>query len=91
MKTFLERRTGSGFGRGDFFHKTTESERSGERLQRGERRQLLKTHEYGAGGDFFEKQDVELVLFRAAGCPLVPWHAGDEHSHAAPIGGSGEN
>lgn len=41
-----------------------------------------------ARGRFFEKQDVELVLFRAAGCPLVPWHAGDEHSHAAPIRGA---
>ena len=41
-----------------------------------------------ARGRFFEKQDVEWVLFRAAGCPLVPWHAGDEHSHAAPIRGA---
>jgi len=40
------------------------------------------------GAIFFEKQDVELVLFRAAGCPFVPWHAGDEHSHAAPIRGA---
>jgi hypothetical protein len=30
-------------------------------------------------------------LFGAAGAALIPGHAGDEHSHAAPIGGSGKN
>ena len=46
----------------------------------------------GRIGDLFEKHNSVLgFLFGAAGAALIPWHAGDEHSHAAPIGSSGKN
>jgi hypothetical protein len=47
----------------------------------------------GGVGDLFEKHDsgfLNLLIGTARGA-LIPGHAGDEHSHAAPIRCSGEN